>query len=108
MTEKLKLFFLKANEYESSLLTNTNCIREHQQKTFVTLRKGKLYKLQQQILLLKKAALKTYTKFTGKLLCIGVSLHFTKFLRTLILKNICERLLLHLKYYNPPPNIAKQ
>ena len=30
----LKLFFLKANQYESSLLTNTNCISEHQQKTF--------------------------------------------------------------------------
>ena len=31
-----------------------------------------------------------------------------KFLTKPILKNICERLLLHLKYYNPPPIIAKR
>ena len=31
----LKSFiFLKANQYESSVLTNANCIREHQQKAF--------------------------------------------------------------------------
>ena len=35
--ERLKLFFFKANQYENSVLTNTNYIRELQQKTFVTL-----------------------------------------------------------------------
>ena len=30
-------FFLKPDEYESSVLTITNCISEHQQKTFATL-----------------------------------------------------------------------
>ena len=40
MIEKLTLFFLKANQYESSVLRNTNCIREHQQQTFVTLNRG--------------------------------------------------------------------
>ena len=32
---------------------------------------------------------------------------FVKFLRTPIFKSICERLLLHLKYYNPAKNTAE-
>ena len=32
---------------------------------------------------------------------------FAKFLRTPILKSICERLLLHLKYYTPANNTAE-
>ena len=33
--------------------------------------------------------------------------NFAKFLRTPILKNICERLLLHLKYCTPANNTAE-
>ena len=46
----------------------------------------------------KKAALKTYTEFTGKHLCRSLFL---------ILKSICEQLLLHLKYYTPANNITE-
>ena len=34
MIEKLKLFFSKAKQYESSVLTNRNCAREHQPNFF--------------------------------------------------------------------------
>ena len=33
--------------------------------------------------------------------------NFAKFLRTPTFKNICEQLLLHLKYYTPAKNIAE-
>ena len=33
--------------------------------------------------------------------------NFVKFLRTPTFKNICEQLLLHLKYYTPAKNIAE-
>ena len=36
LIEKQKLFLLKANQYESLVLTKTNYVREHQQKAFVT------------------------------------------------------------------------
>ena len=41
----------------------------------------------------KKGALKNFASFTGKRLCFPAK--FAKFLGTPILKNICERLLLH-------------
>ena len=36
-----------------------------------------------------------------------IPVNFAKFLRTPILKNICERLLLHLKYCTPANNTAE-
>ena len=74
--------------------------------TLMLFQQGKLYNLQQQMhgisrssrpeVFCKKAAVKTYAKFTLFNKVAGLQ------------ANICKRLLLHLKYYNPPPNIAKQ
>ena len=79
----------------------------------------------------KKAALKTYAELTGKHLCWSLFLikfqgfrlvnllkrdsetgvcfpvNLVKFLRTPILENICELLLLHIKYYTPSNNTAE-
>ena len=70
----------------------------------------------------RKAALKIYAEFTGKHLCWSLQacnfikkrlqyrcfpVNFGKFLRTHFSKNFCERLLLHLKYYNPANNTAE-
>ena len=66
----------------------------------------------------KKLLLKLRAEFTGKHLCRSLfnkvaglqtcfSVNFAKFLGTPILKNIYERLLLHLKYYTPANNTAK-
>ena len=70
----------------------------------------------------KETALKTYAELTGKHrfwslfsikfqgfsetgVCFPVNL--VKFLRTPILENICELLLLHIKYYAPSNNTAE-
>ena len=77
----------------------------------------------------KKLLLKLCAEFTGKHLCQSLfnkvaglqtcnfikkrlqyrcfPVNFATFLRTPILKNIYERLLLHLKYYTPANNTAK-
>ena len=79
----------------------------------------------------KKAALKTYIELTEKHLCWSLFLikfqdfglvnlfkkdgktgvcfpvNLVKFLRTPILENICELLLLHIKYYTPSNNTAE-
>ena len=79
----------------------------------------------------KKAALKTYAELTGKRLCWSLFLikfqgfrlvnlskgnsetsvcfpvNLVTFLRTPILENICELLLLHIKYYTPSNNTAE-
>ena len=62
---------------------------------------------------LKKAVLKTFAVFTGKHLCWSFLVNITKFLRTPISKNICQRLLLvtpcsglnkkHDSYYDETP-----
>ena len=82
--------------------------------TLMLFQQGKLYNLQQQMhgisrssrleVFCKKAAVKTYAKFTGKHLYWESLFNKVAGLQA----NICKRLLLHHKYYNPPPNIAKQ
>ena len=100
--------------------------------TVLLLQQGNLFKLQQQILhgifrssrpevFCKKTALKTFAEFTEKHLCSSIQaynvikkrlqyrsfpVNFGEFLRTPISKNICERLLLHLKYYTPANSIS--
>ena len=58
-------------------------------------------------LLIKLQAFRRVTLLKKDSSAACFTLNFAKFLKTLILKNICEELLLHLKYYNPANNTAE-